>query len=87
MIKYILDNYYNRFEEVKKENNLLDYTDLELYTLRLLYNKRKDYSIEEKKEIEKLFHKTILQRPYFSGYRLLFSTLSALFRTSAGQTF
>ena len=52
MIKYILDNYYSRFEEVKKENNLLDYTDLELYTLRLLYNKRKDYSIEEKKEID-----------------------------------
>ena len=52
MLKYILDNYYSRFEEVKKENNLLDYTDLELYTLRLLYNERKDYSIEEKKEKE-----------------------------------
>lgn len=38
----------------------------------------------EKEEIEKLFHKIILQRPYFSGYRLLFSTLSALFRTSSG---
>ena len=50
MIKYILDNYYNRFEEVKKENNLLDYTDLEIYTLRLLYNEKKDYSIEEETE-------------------------------------
>ena len=41
----------------------------------------------EKEEIEKLFHKIILQRPYFSGYCLLLSTLSALFRTSAGQRF
>lgn len=41
----------------------------------------------EKEEIEKLFHKIILQRTYFSGYRLLLSTLSALFRTSTGQIF
>ena len=50
MLKYIIGNYYNRFEEVKKENNLLDYTDLEIYTLRLLYNEKKDYSIEEETE-------------------------------------
>ncbi len=47
---YIIGNYYNKFEEVKKENNLLDYTDLEIYTLRLLYNEKKDYSIEEETE-------------------------------------
>ena len=41
MLKYIIGNYYSRFEEVKKENNLLDYTDLEIYTLRLLYNEKK----------------------------------------------
>ena len=50
MLKYIIGNYYNKFEEVKKENNLLDYTDLEIYTLRLLYNEKKDYSIEEETE-------------------------------------
>jgi len=38
----------------------------------------------EKEEIEKLFHKIILQRSYFSDYRLLLSTLSTLFRTSSG---
>ena len=52
MLKYIIGNYYSRFEEVKKENNLLDYTDLEIYTLRLLYNEKKDYSIDETKEKE-----------------------------------
>ena len=64
-----------------------------LNEIQLLINNEKNTpsitnsSTTNEKEIEKLFHKTILQRPYFSGYRLLFSTLSALFRTSAGQTF
>ncbi|EEX72399.1 hypothetical protein GCWU000325_00862 [Alloprevotella tannerae ATCC 51259] len=37
---------------------------------------------KEKKRNRIEIHKIILQRSYFSGYHLLFSTLSALFRTS-----
>ena len=42
MIEYITNKFYEKFEKAKTEENLLDYIDLEKYTLKLLYDKKKE---------------------------------------------
>ena len=48
MIEYITNKFYEKFEKAKTDENLLDYIDLEKYTLKLLYDKK-----EEDKEVDK----------------------------------
>ena len=48
MIEYITNKFYEKFEKAKTEENLLDYIDLEKYTLKLLYDKK-----EQDKEVDK----------------------------------
>ena len=50
MIEYITNKFYEKFEKAKTEENLLDYIDLEKYTLKLLYDKKEDLSKEVSKE-------------------------------------
>ena len=42
MIEYITAKFYEKFEKIKMEENLLDYIDLEKYTLKLLYDKKEE---------------------------------------------
>ena len=46
MIEYVTNKFYEKFEKAKIEENLLDYIDLEKYTLKLLYDKKEDLSKE-----------------------------------------
>ena len=48
MIEYVTNKFYEKFEKAKIEENLLDYIDLEKYTLKLLYDKK-----EQDKEVDK----------------------------------
>ena len=48
MIEYVTNKFYEKFEKAKIEKNLLDYIDLEKYTLKLLYDKK-----EQDKEVDK----------------------------------
>ena len=48
MIEYVTNKFYEKFEKAKIEQNLLDYIDLEKYTLKLLYDKK-----EQDKEVSK----------------------------------
>ena len=48
MIEYITNKFYEKFEKAKIEQNLLDYIDLEKYTLKLLYDKK-----EQDKEVDR----------------------------------
>ena len=48
MIEYVTNKFYEKFEKAKTEENLLDYIDLEKYTLKLLYYKK-----EQDKEVDK----------------------------------
>lgn len=50
MIEYITNKFYEKFEKAKIEENLLDYIDLEKYTLKLLYDKKEDIYKEVSKE-------------------------------------
>ena len=50
MIEYVTNKFYEKFEKAKIEENLLDYIDLEKYTLKLLYDKKEDLSKEVSKE-------------------------------------
>lgn len=50
MIEYVTNKFYEKFEKAKIEQNLLDYIDLEKYTLKLLYDKKEDLSKEVSKE-------------------------------------
>lgn len=45
MIEYITAKFYEKFEKAKIEENLLDYIDLEKYTLKLLYDKKEEEGI------------------------------------------
>ena len=45
MIEYITTKFYEKFEKIKMEENLLDYIDLEKYTLKLLYDKKEEEGI------------------------------------------
>ena len=45
MIEYITAKFYEKFEKIKMEENLLDYIDLEKYTLKLLYDKKEEEGI------------------------------------------
>ena len=48
MIEYVTNKFYEKFEKAKIEQNLLDYIDLEKYTLKLLYDKK-----EQDKEVDR----------------------------------
>lgn len=50
LIEYVTNKFYEKFEKAKIEENLLDYIDLEKYTLKLLYDKKEDLSKEVSKE-------------------------------------
>ena len=50
MIEYVTNKFYEKFEKAKVEQNLLDYIDLEKYTLKLLYDKKEDLSKKVSKE-------------------------------------
>ena len=50
MIEYVTNKFYEKFEKAKTEENLLDYIDLEKYTLKLLYDKKENLSKEVSKE-------------------------------------
>ena len=52
MIEYITNKFYEKFEKVKTEENLLDYIDLEKYTLKLLYDKKEEDK-EKHKDLDK----------------------------------
>ena len=53
MIEYITAKFYEKFEKIKMEENLLDYIDLEKYTLKLLYDKKEeDISLRISKQNE-----------------------------------
>ena len=53
MIEYITNKFYEKFEKIKMEENLLDYIDLEKYTLKLLYDKKEeDISLRISKQNE-----------------------------------
>ena len=45
MIEYVTNKFYEKFEKAKIEQNLLDYIDLEKYTLKLLYDKKEEEGI------------------------------------------
>jgi len=52
MIEYITNKFYEKFEKAKTEENLLDYIDLEKYTLKLLYDKKEEDK-EKCKDLDK----------------------------------
>ena len=52
MIEYVTNKFYEKFEKAKTEENLLDYIDLEKYTLKLLYDK-KEGDKEKYKDLDK----------------------------------
>lgn len=52
MIEYVTNKFYEKFEKAKTEENLLDYIDLEKYTLKLLYDK-KEKDKEKYKDLDK----------------------------------
>ena len=52
MIEYITNKFYEKFEKAKTEENLLDYIDLEKYTLKLLYDKKEEDK-EKYKDLDK----------------------------------
>ena len=52
MIEYVTNKFYEKFEKAKTEENLLDYTDLEKYTLKLLYDKKEEDK-EKYKDLDK----------------------------------
>ena len=54
MIEYITNKFYEKFEKAKTEENLLDYIDLEKYTLKLLYDKKEEDKEADKEKEEKL---------------------------------
>ena len=54
MIEYITAKFYEKFEKIKMEENLLDYIDLEKYTLKLLYDKKEEDKEADKEKEEKL---------------------------------
>ena len=59
MIEYVTNKFYEKFEKAKIEENLLDYIDLEKYTLKLLYDKKEEdkekyKDLDEDKEEKKL---------------------------------
>ena len=54
MIEYITNKFYEKFEKAKTEENLLDYIDLEKYTLKLLYDKKEEDKESDKEKEEKL---------------------------------
>ena len=54
MIEYVTNKFYEKFEKVKTEENLLDYIDLEKYTLKLLYDKKEEDKEADKEKEEKL---------------------------------
>ena len=54
MIEYITNKFYEKFEKAKTEENLLDYIDLEKYTLKLLYDKKEQDNEVDKDKEEKL---------------------------------
>lgn len=62
MIEYITNKFYEKFEKAKTEENLLDYIDLEKYTLKLLYDKKEEdkekYKDLDKNKEEKNFKKS-----------------------------
>lgn len=62
MIEYVTNKFYEKFEKAKTEENLLDYIDLEKYTLKLLYDKKEEdkekYKDLDKNKEEKNFKKS-----------------------------
>ena len=54
MIEYVTNKFYEKFEKAKTEENLLDYIDLEKYTLKLLYDKKEQDNEVDKDKEEKL---------------------------------
>ena len=55
MIEYITNKFYEKFEKAKIEQNLLDYIDLEKYTLKLLYDKKEqDKEVDKEEKLENL---------------------------------
>ena len=62
MIEYVTNKFYEKFEKAKIEENLLDYIDLEKYTLKLLYDKKEGdkekYKDLDKNKEEKNFKKS-----------------------------
>ena len=52
MIEYVTNKFYEKFEKAKTEENLLDYIDLEKYTLKLLYDKKEEDK-EKYKDLDK----------------------------------
>ena len=52
MIEYVTNKFYEKFEKAKIEQNLLDYIDLEKYTLKLLYDKKEEDK-EKYKDLDK----------------------------------
>ena len=52
MIEYVTNKFYEKFEKAKIEENLLDYIDLEKYTLKLLYDKKEEDK-EKYKDLDK----------------------------------
>ena len=52
MIEYVTNKFYEKFEKAKTEENLLDYIDLEKYTLKLLYDKKEEDK-EKHKDLDK----------------------------------
>lgn len=55
MIEYVTNKFYEKFEKAKTEENLLDYIDLEKYTLKLLYDKKEqDKEVDKEEKLENL---------------------------------
>ena len=55
MIKYVTNKFYEKFEKAKTEENLLDYIDLEKYTLKLLYDKKEqDNEVDKEEKLDNL---------------------------------
>ena len=52
MIEYVTNKFYEKFEKAKTEENLLDYINLEKYTLKLLYDKKEEDK-EKYKDLDK----------------------------------
>ena len=63
MIEYITAKFYEKFEKIKMEENLLDYIDLEKYTLKLLYDKKEeDISLRISKQNENNIISKIIEK-------------------------
>lgn len=55
MIEYVTNKFYEKFEKAKIEQNLLDYIDLEKYTLKLLYDKKEqDNEVDKEEKLDNL---------------------------------